>query len=177
MKYIFYWLIAFLFFLTACEDFFIKDKEFSMKAIPYTGDELRIDGYYYKKAYDEMSRVLVFYANGVQFGGNGVMPSIEIEDRLRDMEYTKNLRNNRASWGPYEINNTVLQFEFYRIFGGHNWYTCIAHCKILNDSTFNIEKVTFSKTGKEVDDVDTFLGEYHFKQFSPKPDSTNYIVK
>jgi len=179
MKHRCYYFIAFLFFLTACQDFFIKDKEFSMKAIPYTGDELKINGYYYKMD-DTWSHVLIFYANGVQFGGNSVIPNIEIEDRLRNPEYTKNLHDCLSCWGPYQIKENVLQFEFYDIFG-HDWRTCIAHCKILNDTTFNIEKVTFSKTGKEVDVKkegvgESFLGEYRFKQFNPKPDSTNSVV-
>jgi len=181
MKYK-YCLIIFLFFLTVCcKDFLIKDKEFSMKAILYTGNELKINGYYYKKYSDEKSLVLVFYENGVQFGGNGIsIPTIEIEDRLRESDYTRKLRDWLAWWAPYDIYNNVLRFEFYDIFG-HNWHTCIAHCEILNDTTFNVKKITFSKTGKEVN-VNKYgtsyysLGEWHFKQFSPKPDSTNIFI-
>jgi len=183
-RYYYYWLIVLLFFLTACtKDFFTKDKEFSMKAIPYTGNELRIDGYYYKKAGHDATRVyiFVFYANGVYFGGVGSISFSELEDKLRNPLYIKNLRDTKSCWGPYQIEGNVLKSEYYDIFG-HDWRTCIAHCKILNDSTFNIEEITFSKTGKKVN-VERegtsyyFLGEYHFKQFSPKPDSTNYIVK
>ena len=174
-------IIVFLFLLIGCKDFFIKDKEFSMKAIPYTREELKINGYYYKNTDKGYSRVLIFYSNGVQFGGNGMsIPTIEIENKLRDPDYTKYFRDNQSCWGPFEINNNVLRFEFYDIFG-HNWLTCIAHCEILNNTTFNIKKVTYSKTGKEVD-VNKYstsyhsLGEWHFKQFSPKPDSTNNFI-
>jgi len=168
--------IVFLLLLTTCH----KDKELSMKAVPYTGDELKINGYYYKKCYDEKSLVLVFYSNGVQFGGNGIpIPNIEIENSLRDPEFLK-LCDRFFFWAPFEINNNVLRFEFYDIFG-HDWRTCIAHCKILNDTTFIIEKITFSKTGKEVntnkEGTSSYsLGEWHFKQFSPKPDSTNNFI-
>ena len=45
--------------------------------------------------------------------------------------------------------------------------------EIQNDSTFLITKSIRSKTGEEKE-----LNEiYHFKQFSPKPDSTNVFVK
>jgi len=185
MKHKSYLLIAFLFFFVACgdciKDLFVKDKEFSLKTIPYTENELRIDGYYHKKYNDKYSNVLVFYANGVRFGGSGVTTTNEIEDELRDPDYTKKLSNRLTCWGPYEINNNVLRFEYYDIFGNF-WRTCIAHCEILNDTTFIVEKITFSKTGKEVNveregSSSGMLGEFHFKQFSPKPDSTNTVVK
>ena len=184
MKYKFC-LVVFLFLLVSCEkdwlkNCFIKDKEFSIKLTTYTENELRIDGYYYRDCSDNYSHIFVFYANGVRFGGSEVITTIDIEDRLRYSDFTK--RYDRLScWGPFEINNNVLRFEFYDIFG-NNWHTCIAHCKILNDTIFNIEKITFSKTGEEVN-VDRqgtssgLIGEFRFKQFSPKPDSTNNFIK
>ena len=182
MKYKFC-IIVFLFFLNACiKDFFIKDKDFSMKVLPYTGNELKIDGYFYKKIDDEKSIFLVLYTNGVQFGGNGMItPTIEIEGKLRDTGYISYLRDCRPCWSPFEVNNNVLRFEFYDIFKGTNWHTCFAHCKILNDTTFTVEKITFSKTGKKVNveregSSSCMLGEFHFKQFSPKPDSTNNFI-
>ena len=174
-----YCLIVFLFFLVACgdclKDFFIKDRDFSMKAIPYTGNELKINGYYYKNKDkdNEYSRVMIFYANGILLNVN--ISTVEIEDRLKATDFTKRYRDCMACWGPFNINNSVFQFEFYAIFG-NNWHTCIAHCKILNDTTFNIENITFSKTGKVVE-IEDFPGKFHFKQFSPKPDSTNNIIK
>ena len=183
MKHKYYWFIVPLLFLTSCKDLFIVDKEFSMSAIPYTGNELRIDGYYYKKVDSDTTFVyiFVFFTNGVYFGGVGSKPFIGLEDRLHDPNYIKNLQNKNSCWGPYQIKGRVLKSEFYDIFG-NSWRTCIAHGKILNDSTFNIEKVTFSKTEKEVNvkmegTSYYFLGEYHFKQFNPKPDSTNNIIK
>ena len=174
MKY--NWLcIVFLFFLTDCSK---DDKEFLMEAKPYTGNELKINGYYYKKYINEKSLVIIFYANGVQFGGQGYpIPSTEIESTLRDPEFIKKSRNYKDNWSPYEISNHVLRFEFYDYFIPVTWRTCIAHCEILNDTTFNIETITFSKTGKNINESSDFLGEYHFKQFSPKPDSTNTVVK
>ena len=175
-----YLLIALPFILLSCKDFFIKDKEFSMKTIPYTGDELKINGYYYKECDNKYSQVFVFYANGVQYGGNGVTTSTEIENRLLNPDFNKIYKDLQQYWGPFEINSNDLKFEFYDIFG-NNWHTCIAHCKILNDTTFNVEKITFSKTGKEVNvnmegTSSCFLGEFYFKQFYPKPDSTNNFI-
>jgi len=179
MKYRYYWLIVFLFFFIACEDFFIKDKEFSMKVTPYTGNDLRIDGYFYKNYTDDKVDFLMFYSNGVFFKNSST--SVELESRLQDPNYIKNLRDCRFCWGPYNINNNILRFEFYDIFG-HTWHTCIANCVILNDTTFNIENITFSSTGKKVDvkkEGSSYysLGVYHFKQFSPKPDSTNVYIR
>ena len=174
-------LIVFLFILAGCEGFFIKDKEFSINVTPYAGNELNIDGYYYKNNDNGYSNVLVFYANGVQFGGNGMsVPTNEIETKLIAPDFTITFSYRRDCWGPFEINNNVLRFEFYDIFGS-NWHTCIAHCEILNDTTFYVEKITFSKTGKEVNvnmESTSFysLGEWHFKQFSHKPDSTNNFL-
>jgi hypothetical protein len=169
--------LMFLFFmLLSCEEWFIKDKEFSMEAIPYTGNELRIDGYYYKKTDSDTTRahVLVFYANGIQFGGSSVESLIGIEDRFRDPNYIKDLRDCLFCWGPYDIKDGVLRFEFYSIFGNY-WHIVRANCNLLNDTIFVI-KQTNRIDGKNVSRGD-FLGEYRFKQFIPKPDSTNYIIK
>jgi len=180
MKLIHYFII-FIFLSASCKDLLIKDKEFSIKSLFYTGNELKINGYYYKNVDKGYSKVLVFFSNGVQFGGHGFyIPTIEIEDKLSDTNYISFLRDCRSCWGPFEINNNELRFEFYDIFG-NIWHTCIAHCKILNDSTFSVEKITFSKTAKKVnverEGTSSFsLGEWHFKQFSPKPDSTNNFL-
>ena len=177
-------LIISLFFLIACEDslsdFFVKDKHFSMSTTPYTGDELKINGYYYKKYNNERSLVVIFYENGVRFGGSGMaILNIEIENKLSNSDYTKSLRDCRACWGPFEINSNNLKFEFYDFMNNY-WHTYIAHCEILNDTTFNVKKVTFSKTGEEVKNNEypssSLLGEFHFRQSSPKPDSINNFV-
>ena len=65
------------------------------------------------------------------------MPTNEIEYKLSNIDYIKSLHNNRFRWSLYEINSNILWFEYYRIFA-HDWHTCIAHCVILNYSTFNI---------------------------------------
>jgi hypothetical protein len=174
--------LMFLFFiliLISCEEWFIKDKEFSMKAIPYAGNELRIDGYYYKEANHNINRVyvFVFYANGIHFGGGGNKSFSGLEDRLSDPNYIANLQNCLSCWGPYQIKDNVLKFEYYEIFGNY-WYICVANCEIINDSTFNIKRITRLDNNKNVsNNVSLDIGEYHFKQFSPKPDSTNYVVK
>jgi len=128
-------LITLLFFFLSCKDLFIKDKEFTLPIIPYTGNELKINGYYYQNTETTYSHVLVFYTNGILFKGY-----IDIEDRLYDPNYMKKVQNQLDCWGLYQVENDILKFEYYSIFG-NNWHTCIAHCEILNDSTFNIKKM------------------------------------
>jgi len=171
---------AFSLFLSCIDlkDWFIADKKFSMSKVPYTGDELRIDGYYYDKIWTDGSHVthiLVFYTNGIIFKV-GLTGSLNyIEDRLCDHNFIKKIQNSLDCWGPYQIENENLKFEYYNI-RGNSWFTFFAYCDIINDSTFIIKKTTFSKTGKEDKESSSFLDEYHFKQFSPKPDSTNSVV-
>ena len=173
-----YYIVVLLFLLIGCGDFLkeihIRDKNFSMKTIPYTGNEIKIDGYYINDLDNGLSRVYIFYANGVRFGGSEVITTNDIEVKLKASDFTKRYGDNRACWGPYEINNNKLMLEFYAN-RGNMWCTCIAHCEILNDTTFNIEKITFCRTGEE--DKNGIKGIFNFKQFSPKPDSTNNFIK
>ena len=173
-----YYIIFLLIIFTGCGDFLknlhIKDKEFSMKTNPYKGTELKINGYYYKNIDNEYSRVFIFYESGVRYGGSVLHTSKEIENTLSASDFTKKYSDKREYWGPYEINYDKLKFEFYTNIG-NMWCTCFAHCVILNDTTFTIEKITFSKTGEER--KDGFKGEFHFKEFYPKPDSTNNFIK
>ncbi|MDR1763283.1 MAG: hypothetical protein LBR64_04940 [Dysgonamonadaceae bacterium] len=164
-----------LIILMGCEDWFIKDEEF-LKAIPYSGIELRTDdGYFFSKTSNnpEEGKVLFFYRNGAVFGGNYNYET----GKLQNPEYLIDDIDNIRFWGTFSVSDNTLKYQFYSIFNGHYWRICEAQCNILNDTTFVRKKIFLLYNGKDVtDDFNTEI-TFHFRQFSPKPYSTNTFIK
>ena len=142
--------------LTAC-----KDEELMLQRIPYKGDELRIDGYYYTQ-WGTHTTVMFFYRNGITLSamsyGSLDLNSVE-KEMINRYEY---IRNEKSGWGVFLITGDTLEAEIWTtsVGGGLPVYKWKAY--IENDTTFR--KIA----GNVV---------YHFKQFSPKPDSTNQFIK
>jgi hypothetical protein len=82
---------------------------------------------------------------------------------------------SKYNYGRFLIENDNIKFE--------RWYpgspplpAYIRSGTILNDTTFVITEIYRMKNGNKTE-VETGRNEiYHFKQFSPKPDSTNRYV-
>jgi hypothetical protein len=75
-------------------------------------------------------------------------------------------------WGVFNIKDNIIKFErWYPGQGAKKAY--VREGIILNDTTFHITK-SYRSNGSELKDADEV---YHFRKFSPKPDSTNVFVK
>ena len=150
------------------------DDELSLPLKPYTGNQLRIDGYYYCIGYDgSIYSAYIFYNNGVLRYGGGVKSTIEeMDDYLRKYLDSYPYSTVKYWWGVFVIEGDVIKFE--------RWYPSERPYKafvregiILNDTTFHITK-SYRSNGTNVSVKDEV---YHFRQFSPKPDSTNNFIK
>lgn len=151
--------------------------ELSLTKIPYTGDELRIDGYYYSnQVFTDYNGIALFYRDGVCMN---VYTRIESQDTISFIEneillnetLMFNFRNTPNHIGVFQINKESIEFETWE--AGRDIITFSNYGKILNDTTFLITKQVNNDSGKS----ESLNLTYRFKQFSPKPDSTNTFIK
>ncbi len=160
----------------SCEKI-IKDDNLSLARINYSGNELRISGYYYIITENEdltYSPKYIFYNNGVALSAGLPANNLSKMDENMLNASNNNYKNHKGVWGIFKIDKLNIWIE--------RWH-CAEFCKaytwegsIINDTTFHIIKSYRMQNGekteiKERDEI------YHFRQFSPKPDSTNNFIK
>ncbi len=178
MKYLF--LLSMLLSIScACSKLLFGSEELTLPKQPYTGNELRIDGYYYYKYYPGENEVYYatyfLYENGIILEGDAVNENRipELENKFKTLEWHNSIKKYKAGWGLFTIDGDKILFE--------KWYpnspgqpkVYIREGKILNDTTFHIT-ASYRPDGSKRSEEDEV---YHFKPFSPKPDSTNNFVK
>lgn len=145
---------------------------------PFSENQLRIDGYYYHKASDSKCyNIYFFYTDGVVLygGGDSSQPLGKREMKFSNEDWIKFVENTQTWWGVYQIEGNSIKFEMW--YPSNTWYLLayISSGKILNDTTFVITSSErssrfWSKGSMKENDM------YHFRKFSPKPDSTNRFI-
>lgn len=157
------------------KDKIFKDDELSIPKLAYNGNQLRIDGYYYQEKDGNFFSLYCFYKNGVILylgGGFTSVQIISLEDRFKNGSFYHDIKNYKDYWGVFNIHQNNIMFEKWYPSSGGGLPAYIRSGVILNDTAFLISKSIRSKTGEEKELNET----YHFKQFSPKPDSTNVFI-
>jgi hypothetical protein len=152
----------------SCEIF---DENLTLEKKEYTGNELRIDGYYYFLSEDTDITALCFlYRNGVVITSGGFIPHDleEIEKKIINRTF-----ETKDNWGVFNIDNNNIQLE--RWIGSTGIKACLSKSTgyIKNDTTIHFTEIYYSET-KKTHSVDQI---WHFKSFSNKPDSTNNYIK
>jgi hypothetical protein len=150
-----------------------KDDELFFTRTSYIGNELKIDGYYYKQE-EGKTFVKFLFRNGIILTCY-TFSSIDldvVEHRMLSENYYTSLKNDKSRWGVFEIKNHTIQWSAWStsVGGGLPSFKCIG--TITNDTTFHITK-NINSGGQEFEKNDI----YHFRQFYPKPDSTNIFIK
>ena len=169
-KIVFYFLL--LVFCLSCEKL-IAYKDFILKKTLYTGNELRMDGYYYRY-YDcggnNCIAAYCFYRNGVLLDMGGAALSLEEADEEIKQFIKRDINSNyeRLNWGLFVIDNQTIKFELYYPQEYFTKWTGIMEGVILNDTTFRITSFYDPSNDERYTVNDT----YYFRQFSLKPDST-----
>lgn len=184
MKLLQYLCIPFLLVLTGCAGCG-DDDPLSISKTGYTGNQLKIDGYYYggypaneNLKQDAVIDTWFLYRNGVALDGNTIeyQELAAQENDWKTSEWHSNIKDLKYHWGVFTIEGNTIQIE--------KWYpsekpysSYVNKGLILNDTTFLITEQYRMVDGSQTDKVirnETF----YFKQFSPKPDSTNpYVVR
>jgi hypothetical protein len=167
-----------IFMFSFCKKIF-PDDNLSIQRENYSGNQLRLDGYYYRYINEEYYfPKLFFYNNGVILDIGGRFKTFEeVEDYInRIFIENSNYNSNKLSWGVYRVENDNIKFEKWYPGSGGGFPAITREGKILNDTTFHITQSYRMKNGKkrEISAQDEI---YHFKQFSPKPDSTNQFIR
>ena len=158
-------ILGLLLLLSSC-----KDDELTLQRMPYDGDELRLDGYYHRK--NPNLEIYFFYSNGiVRYGGGGYLSFEEVEYHILNNQIV--FGNSKTDWGIFFINGKTIKFERWYPSSGGGVPTYVREGIILNDTTFHIT-VSYRSDGKERREENEM---YYFRQFSPKPDSTNNFIK
>lgn len=163
----------------ACSKLLFGREELTLTRQSYNGKELRIDGYYYYKYYPSENEVyyrtyFLFKDGIILYSGSVSGDEItSLENNFSSSEWLKVKREYKDNWGVFKITGDKILFE--------KWYpnspgqpkVYIREGKILNDTTFHIT-VSYRPDGSERSEKDEI---YHFKPFSPRPDSTNPFTK
>ena len=158
-----------------------EDEEFSFQRRNYTGTNLRLDGFYYKKWFDEgiekFWAITFLYSNGIRLSLGG-------GDDMQNMnEYTKEYvksyyGNNKFGWGIFYVENDKTVTETW--VGTESGYKVSRREGIiLNDTTFVMKESSQIVDGKKTNirQLNPDIETYYFKQFSPKPSSENNFIK
>jgi len=175
VKYKYLIIVSLILSVCACSKIVGEDELILLERIENTSEALRLDGYYVRMIGDNNPTMIVyfFYRNGIVLSGGGATLSEleELEERYRNGEFYTNVKNSKIFWGVYQLNADEIRFE--------RWYpsdrpygSSLRIGKIQNDSTFIITS-TADSDGSDV----RFVNElFKFKEFSPKPDSTNIFI-
>jgi len=173
MKKTVYTLICMLIFIsTSCEKT-IDNFTFLIK--PYNGNELRLDGYYYKSYvnnYDTIVGVGFLYKNGVASGFNNGYSNKDIpylDSMIQDSSWYFDRMNDIISWGIFAVDSNKIKIEMWWYGGIRSYITRTLTGTIQNDTTFTISEIDNSMLEKP--------WIYHFRYFPSKPDSLNNFVK
>lgn len=154
-----------------------KDDELSIQRTNYSGSQLRIDGFYYLQKDNNYYDCYCFYGNGVVIAAGGLRKSVAELSQYLEKEFinSDSYKKYKSNWGVFKIEGNSIQFE--------RWYPSDPPLKayvkageIINDSTFVIKEI-YRMQGGQKTEVESRNEVYHFKAFSPKPDSTNSFVK
>jgi hypothetical protein len=164
----------------------------------YIGQNLKTEGYYY--LYSNYSNstgykadlfdCFILYKNGIYYNVSkgSYDTKLNISENLKKLDTNINYHvtkqqdflSQRPNWGVFHIIGSEIEIESW-VFssGGGDYPTRILKGEIKNDSTIHfhtkLESVPLQANRKKktfsIDET------YHFRQFSPKPDSTNKFIK
>lgn len=107
--------------------------------------------------------------------GGGALSLEEADEYIRKLfiEGSQNPNYEYSKWGLFVIDNQTIKFERYYPSDDITRWTYIREGIILNDTTFLIT-TSYRSDGSDFSIKNEI---YHFRQFSPKPDSTNNFIK
>ncbi len=168
--------LIFIFLFFSCE----KVEPFSLVRTEFNTNEVLTNGYFY---FIEDNKYKVFFLNK-----NGVyvyLESFEPVSNNLDFEAVlkstiKIINENKVAYhyGVFKISKNQIKIERWLSGTGGAYPIQILNGEVINDSTIKIlQKIgdyKYKKSNKPIFNVNE---TYHFRPFSPKPDSTNKFIK
>lgn len=162
-------LIIMLIHVTSCKKMKEFDDALSLQRQNYQGSELLLDGIYYTEKENFEG---IYYQRYTLFR-DGIIRDLGATLELDSQNYLSG--KSKADWGIFQIENGNIKFERWYPSSGGPLKAYVRSGRILNDTTFHITESYRMQNGQktEIRERDEI---YHFRQFSPKPDSTNSFV-
>jgi hypothetical protein len=170
-------------FLEGC----IAFEPLTFKKEEFLGKNLKADGYFYYTNKKQEYNAFFLYKNGVYHGGNWLkkidfnINNLNLLDKdIKTIYEIEEKYPTYYRWGIFNVNNSNIEIErWVTSSGGGPYPTQILRGEIKNDSTIHfhtkLESVPLqANRKKKIFSIDE---TYHFRQFSPKPDSTNKFIK
>ena len=154
----------------------ILDDKLSIEKQSFSGKQLKTNGYYYFEKNNRFFSNYFLYNDGTLLYGDGSFTNdefLEHELMFMDKTWINSVKNCKFYWGLYKIEGKFIEFERWYPSSGGPLHTYIKKGEIINDTTFIITKSMRSEGSEQQIENDI----YHFRKFSPKPDSTNVFIK
>lgn len=144
-----------------------KDPEqLELKRMDYTGNELRMDGYYYFEYTMPTTGITYRYIrflfrNGIVLNAGTIRTSNldTVEESFRDGSYYVANKNIQDRWGLFQVQGNNIKVQHWQIAAGsYKMVAVSAIGDILNNESFKINEMLDNRT-------------FIFKEFQGKPDS------
>ena len=156
----------------------MDDDVLSLPMQAYSGNQIKINGYYYLGNSNSIYDSYFFYNNGILISGGGspakTASFVFIEGQFISPSYLKALKKDKSSWGLFLIDGGTIRFE--------RWFCAEGFCKsyvregkILNDTTFIVTQSYRMRNGQKTE-IGMKNETYRFRPFGPKPDSSNVFI-
>jgi hypothetical protein len=174
-------LLLFNFSTTGCDKVrLFSDDDLSLAPQAYNGAELKVDGYYYKRSKRSNGMLfgsLFFYRNGVCLDVGGTREQLEDIDEYitNEILIDDSYMEIKVFWGAFQIKSDTIKFEFWYSNSGGPFPAYVREGVIINDTTFLIVERYRYQNGEKTEAIPK-SELYHFRAFTPKPDSTNSYV-
>ena len=154
----------------------VSDDVLTLKKTIYTGTQLKTNGYYYMLENNNINSIFFLYKNGIinSFGASG-SNFLEAESNFTNSHVLDIVYNNKYNWGLFIIENNNLKIEKWQTGNGSPFPAYFNTGKILNDTTFQLTELYRLRNGQKTEFVETNY-TYHFRKYSPKPDSINNFI-
>jgi len=157
--------------MASCEKW-LKDEDLTMARMPYCGQEIRIDGYYYYLYNGRVLDTYFFYRNGViisAHGASGSHPLDELDVEFHSDSFVHSL--HKYDYGVFQIINDSIVWEVWELIQGPKSVLRFSG-KILSDTSFVINQMELPHSGQVYPRHEVS----YFHEFFPKPDSTNIYI-
>jgi len=142
----------------------------TLERMDHNGNDLRIDGYYYHP-YESGYIAFFLYRNGVYLSSGAILETSSLEQldqKFLDREVIP-MTNIQWFWGVFRVKGGSINIERWLPGTGGPYPTQLLDGELLNDSTILISGLR----GKKYEGI---IDTFKFRQFSPKPDSTNSFI-
>lgn len=161
---------------SGCSLWFPREDDFlTIPKTPYTSNNLRLDGFYYQKWEHgtKYSNVVYLYNNGVvfQMGGYGDLSELT---EYAGHAITFDVTDKNGFWGLFQVESNTIVYESW--VGTQLGYLVYREeGDIINDTTFVMKERSRMNQGIKTETT-SINYVYCFKEYSPKPDSTNTCI-